>query len=158
MKEKRIRFFSPADNSKPSAAKTEKEKPVTLTGTISAFGKLVFSMETVEKLGIQSDTAYFKIGTQEGKRKLKSLFLVPTTDATDAFILQKGGKSYGLPLAGILQKYGIDFKGSKFDFTIKPFEFQEGVTGYELQLEDQAPKPEYTGKPRGRKPKNKAID
>ena len=156
MKEKRIRFFSAEENSKPTPPKLE--KPVTLTGTISAFGKLVFPIDTVEKLGIEPDSTWFKIGAQEGKRKLKSLYLVPTDDESGAFALQKGGKSYGIPLGGILQKYGVDFKASKFDFTIKSFEYDEGVTGYELQLEDQAPKPEYTGKPRGRKPKNREVE
>lgn len=156
MKDKQIRFFSPTENSQPTPPKPE--KPEKLTGTISAFGKLVFSLDTAAKLGIEADSAFFKIGAQEGKRKLKSLYLAPTSEEADAFVLQKGAKSYTIPLAGILQKYGVDFKGSKFDFTIKPFEYSDGASGYELELEDQAPKPVYTGKPRGRKPKNREVE
>ncbi|OIN58655.1 hypothetical protein [Arsenicibacter rosenii] len=151
MKEKELRFFSVEENSKPGPKKETKE--VELTGTISAFGKLVFPSKTVEQLGINPETAAFKIATQAGKRKIKSLYLIPDTDGgADTFKMEQTGRGYCIPLALILQNNGVDFSKSKFNFTVKPFEYGN-ITGYELQIEDQAPKPEYTGKPRGRKRK-----
>ncbi|GAB3168981.1 hypothetical protein [Telluribacter humicola] len=152
MKAKSIRFFSPDDNSE------EKQKSSTkapeLTGYISGTGKIVFPNKTIEQLDINPEQTKFKIGAQEGKRKLKSIFLVPTTDdQSEAFELTKSAKNYNIPLSVILQKNGVDYSNNKYNFTVKPFDF-EGVTGYELQLDQEGPKPEYTGKPRGRKPKN----
>ena len=67
--------------------------------------------------------------------------------------IKKGTKSYSIALGPILQKGGLDYSLIKYSFTLKPFAYQEGVTGYELQLHDPTPKPAYTGKPRGRKAK-----
>lgn len=152
MKALPLRFFSPQENNVPKEKNTTKSVP--LTGYISSTGKLVFPAKTVGQLALDPDSIRFKIGTQEGKRKIKSLYLIPATDEqTDAFALTKAAKSYGIPLASILQRSGVDFVNTKYAFTVKPFDYEEGVTGYELQLNDQSPKPEYTGKPRGRKRK-----
>ena len=86
-----------------------------------------------------------------GKRKVRSLYLVETTKSQeDAFPLEKGTKSYTLPLAIILVKSGLDFTKNKYSFLINRFDY-EGGTALELQLQqDQAaPKAPYTGKPRG---------
>jgi hypothetical protein len=152
MKAKSIKFFSPQENSE--VKQRSKTKTPTLTGYISGAGKLVFPAKTMDQLDLNPEQDRFKIGTQEGKRKIKSLFIVPTTDTeSDAFALEKSAKSFNIPLSIILNKGGIDYSNTKYTFTIKPFEYDAGVTGYELQLESQAPKAEYTGKPRGRKPK-----
>ena len=152
MKALPLRFFSPQENSVPKEKKATKETPI--TGYISSTGKLVFPAKSVGQLALDPATTQFKIGAQEGKRKLKSLYLIPAADGeSDAFELVKAAKSYGIPLASILQKSGVDFATTKYTFVVSPFDYEEGVTGYELQLADQSPKPEYTGKPRGRKPK-----
>jgi hypothetical protein len=150
-----LHFFSPADNQpKPEKSKSVSPK---LTGSISATGKLVFSSSTIEQLAIEADAIRFLIGRDEGKRKLKALYLIPTSpEDTNGFALEKGAKSYTIPLAFILQKGGIDYGATKYVFTISSFDYQPGIIGYELTLNDTAPKLPYTGKPRGRKPKDTA--
>ncbi len=157
MKAAPIRFFSLQENSEHKEKSTA--KPVAVTGYISATGKLVFPAKTIGLLGLDPEATRFKIGTQEGTRKLKSLYLVPTTDdQSETFEMVKAAKSYGIPLAVILQKGGVDYANAKYTFTVKPFDYEENVKGYELQLNDQTPKPAYTGKPRGRKPKNAVAE
>ena len=157
MKAAPIRFFSLQENSERKEKSTAKS--VAVTGYISATGKLVFPAKTIGLLGLDPDGTRFQIGTQEGTRKLKSLYLVPATDdQAESFEMVKAAKSYGIPLAVILQKGGVEYANSKYTFTIKAFDYEEGVKGYELQLNDQSPKPVYTGKPRGRKPKNAVVD
>lgn len=156
MKATSLRFFSPQDNSEQKAKSVPKS--VTLTGYLSPAGKLVFPAKTVSQLDFNPDTTRFKIGTQEGKRKIKSLYLVPAgDDSSETFEMVKAAKSYTISLALILQKSGIDYANTKYTFTIKPFTYEDGISGYELQLNDSAPKPAYTGKPRGRKPKTNEI-
>lgn len=160
MKAAQIRFFSPQENSKPKVKeKSTTKKATPVTGYISAAGKLVFPGKSIAQLGFDSENTLFKIGTEEGKRKIKSLFLIPAgDDQAETFELEKAAKSYVVSLPIILQKGGIDYSKTKYIFTVKPFEYETGVTGYELQLSDQAPKPAYTGKPRGRKPQNKTVE
>ena len=148
MKVKAIKFFSPEENI--PAVKTAKTK-VKLTGYISGAGKLVLPSKTLEELGIEADTTQFKIGTQEGKRTLKFLYLIPS-DQDGTFALVKSGRGYSIPMEMILKKGGIDFANAKYTFTIVPFNYEEGVVGYELELASSEVKAEYTGKPRGRKP------
>jgi hypothetical protein len=150
MKNKAIKFFSPLENT-PESSKTKNKSQSAPTGYISAAGKLVFPTATLEELGIEAESAHFQIGSQEGKRKLKSLYLVPSNDLNGAFALEKSGRGYVIPLGIILKKGGVDFDNAKYTFTVLPFNYSEGVTGYELTLVSSAPKPEYTGKPRGRK-------
>lgn len=153
MKAKQIRFFSPNENSE--TVQKEKKSVVKTTpveGYVSATGKLVFPDKAVSRLGFDPQNSRFKIGTQEGKRKIKSLYMIPDTEGEEeTFELTKGAKSYGISLPYILQKGGIDYAGTKHTFTVKPFDYEEGVTGYELNLNNESPKAEYTGKPRGRK-------
>lgn len=157
MKATALRFFSPEDNNESKKKATPKS--VTLTGYVSAAGKLVFPDKTVSQLSIDPEATRFKIGVEEGKRKIKSLYLVAADDiSSDSFEMTKAAKGYTIALALILQKSGIDYATTKYTFTIKEFTYEDGVSGYELQLSDSAPKPAYTGKPRGRKPKNSAID
>jgi hypothetical protein len=150
MKNKAIKFFTPQENSPetPKAKAKSKEAP---TGYISAAGKLVFPTATLAELEIQAESAHFKIGTQEGKRKLKSLYLIPSEDQNDSFAFEKSGRGFVIPLSFILKKGGIDFDSTKYTFSVNSFTYEEGVSGYELTLISSAPKPEYTGKPRGRK-------
>lgn len=155
MKEKAIRFFTPEENTNPKPSKAA-TKAVQLTGYISGAGKLVFPAKTLNQLELEADTVQFRIGTPAGKRSLKSLFLVPTHEPqADTFPFQKAAKSYTLALGVILEKGGVDYRQTKYTFTIEPFDYEAGVVGYQLRLEgtSSAEKPAYTGKPRGRKPK-----
>ena len=159
MKEKSIRFYSPSENLEQQQSKAAAPKKPILTGYISASGKLVLPHKTVDQLGFDPQTTGFRVGMQAGKRKLKSLYLVPTQqEQEDRFELTKGAKSYTLALGVILQKGGVNYSQSKYTFTLAPFNYEGGVTGYELQLEDSAPSAAYTGKPRGRKPKQETQD
>lgn len=96
---------------------------------------------------------HFKVGVQEGKRKISSLYMVPTDAQAEGFDLVKAGRSYGIELGGVLTNNGLDFKTAKHAFVVKEFS-QDGMTGYELQLKDSEPKVKAavsaTGKKRGR--------
>ena len=162
MKEKSIRFFSSQDNQK-TRKKSDKprksKKQPTLTGTISAKGIVVFPVKTASALDLGASPMRFKVGAQEGKRKISSLFLVQTGAQEDGFDLVKTGRSYGIELAGVLTNNGVDFKSAKQSFVVKSFD-QNGMNGYELQLKDSEPKVKAavsaTGKKRGR-PRKDAV-
>ena len=157
MKNTQIRFFDPQDNTIQKEKKEKKSTPV--TGYISPAGKLVFPAKSISQLAFDPENTKFKIGTQEGKRKIKSLFVIPVTgDQEGAFELEKAAKSYSVSMPVILQKSGIDYTKAKYVFTVKPFDYEEGTEGYELVLNDQSPKAAYTGKPRGRKPQAKSTE
>jgi len=159
MKEKSIRFYSPSENLEQQQSKAAAPKKPILTGYISASGKLVLPHKTVDQLGFDPQTTGFRVGTQAGKRKLKSLYLIPAQgEQEDRFELTKAAKSYTLALGVILQKGGVAYSQSKYTFKLVPFAYEGGVTGYELQLQDSAPTAANTGKPRGRKPKNQTQD
>lgn len=152
MKTPQIKFYSPEDNAEPvsKAAVKAKAKP---SGYISEIGTLVFPKATLEEIGVEPATALFKVGTAEGKRKIKSLYLIPTDEQEGAFAFAKVGRGSGIPLAVILKQGGIDYQAAKYIFTVTIFNYSEGVIGYELAIGEEAPKEPYTGKPRGRKPK-----
>lgn len=157
MKAKQIRFFTPQDNAAKALKKTQTKpaKPLKLEGYISGTGKLVFPKKIMDQLDLPIDSIRFQIGTQPGKRKLKILYLVPTQDTqVESFPLSKGAKSYSISLSYILQKGGLDYSLTNYTFTLSPFDYQEGVRGYELKLHDPRPKAAYQGKPRGRKAKS----
>lgn len=160
MKAKQIRFFSPQENSESKQPKKKAAvKQTPATGYISSAGKVVFPNKTVSQLGLDPDNNMFKVGTQDGKRKIKSLYLIPGADGQEeAFALEKAAKSYSMSLSYILQRGGIDFANTKYTFTVKPFDYDNGVEGFELKLASDAPKPEYTGKPRGRKRLNPTAE
>lgn len=153
MKAKQIRFFSQDENSETKQSKKKTEvKSTPATGYISTAGKVVFPNKTVDQLGFDPQDSWFKVGTQDGKRKIKSLFLVPgASGQEEAFELEKAAKSYSISLPYILQKGGIDYSNTKHTFTVKPFDYDGDVQGYELKLASDTPKAAYTGKPRGRK-------
>ncbi|WP_149244291.1 hypothetical protein [Dyadobacter sp. 32] len=153
MRVKTIKFFVPQDN-EPVKPK-EKAKPKSVpTGYISGTGKLVFPSSALGELGIDPSSSRFQIGTDEGKRKLKSLYLVSTSEERGSFSFERSGRGgYVIPLALILKNGGVQFEAEKFTFKIKSFDYEEGVTAYKLELIISAPKNEYMGKPRGRKPK-----
>ncbi|WP_445438696.1 hypothetical protein [Dyadobacter jiangsuensis] len=50
-----------------------------------------------------------------------------------------------------MKKGGVDFESQKLIFKISTFDFDQSTKGFELAIETEAPKPEYMGKPRGRK-------
>lgn len=158
MKPVAIQFFSPSDNTKSTQQPTTKQtRKVSLTGSISATGKLILSHKTVDQLALDPATVRFRIGIEQGKRKIKSLYLIPTQeDPSETFELVRKTNGYSIALALILQKGGVDYRKTPYVFTIHPFAHQDGVTGYELRLNTQTPKPPYTGKPRGRRAKNTA--
>ena len=150
MKLKAIKFFSPEENvSKTKSAAKAAQLP---KGYISNSGKLVFPAAVLSDLGIDPVSTNFKIGTQEGKRKIKSVYLVPATNSDQTFSFEKSGRGHVIPLDVILKKGGVDFESQKLIFKISTFDFDQATKGYELAIETEAPKPEYTGKPRGRKP------
>ncbi|MCC5612655.1 hypothetical protein LC612_39685 [Nostoc sp. CHAB 5834] len=151
-----IRFFSPQDNQKTKASPSKPKTP-TLKGAIARSGTLLFPTKALDRLGLDPQNTRLRIGTPAGKRITKTLYLMPAPETTaDAFTLTKAATRYTLPLAGILQQVGIDYRTSQHRFVLIPFAFEDGLTGYELTLTGgEAPKPKapYTGKPRGRKPK-----
>ena len=157
MKPVAIRFFTPQENKllPKKEVKASKLKDIILTGYISGSGKLVFPAKTVAGLGLDVDNTAFKVGMQAGKRKVKSLYLIPAGDSQDdTFQLEKAAKSFTLALPVILKKSGVDFSSTKYSFLIELFDY-EGTTAFMLQLsqDEAAPKAAYTGKPRSRKPK-----
>ena len=154
MKARAIKFFTPEENVSVVKKAQEQPKP---TGYISGSGKLVLPPKTLEELGIEAENSRFKIGTQQGKRTLKYLYLIPSTEEEGTFALTRSGRGYSIPLELILRKGGVDFENTKFVFEITLFNYEEGVVGYELALNTEEPKPAYTGKPRGRKPKNAVV-
>lgn len=150
MKPKAIKFFSPQEN----LPKTKEGKAAPLpAGYISSSGKLVFPAAVLRELEIDPGTVHFRIGAQEGKRKIKSIFLVPSASSDQTFSFEKSGRGQVIPLAVILKERGINFESEKLIFKISTFDFDQHTKGYELAIETETPKPEYTGKPRGRKPK-----
>ena len=152
-----LRFFGPEENTKARAKRTTR-KPVKVTGYISSGGKLVIPQKSVAQLNVDPDSAAFKIGAEQGKRKIKSLYMIPaSSDEAGTFSFAKAAKSYTIPLGVILDKNGIDFANKKYSFTIAPFSFDENVTGYELKFDEPAEKAPYTGKRRGPKPKNQEV-
>ncbi|MGN7885396.1 hypothetical protein [Dyadobacter sp. 22481] len=151
MKLKAIKFFFPEEN--VSKVKAPPKATPLPTGYISVSGKLVFPAAALRDLGIDPESANFKIGTQEGKRKIKSVYLVPAADSGQTFSFEKSGRGHVIPLAVILKKGGVDFVSQKLVFKISTFDFDQTTKGYQLAIENEVPKPEYTGKPRGRKAK-----
>lgn len=155
MKTRILKFFSPSENQPNDVKLKDKMKP---TGYISNTGKVVLPNITLEELGIEVEQTKFKVGTDEGKRKIKSLYLVPTDGQEGVFLFEKTGRGAALALPYILQNGGVDYVATKYSFSVSIFSYTEGSIGYELSLlaEDKGsqPKPAYTGKPRGRKPKS----
>jgi hypothetical protein len=155
-----IRFFTQADNQAATkTAKVDKAvKATPLTGYLAPTGKLVLPTKTLQVLSDLSGVQAMKVGSPAGKRKLTVLYLVPTDEQdTEGFAVASTPRGLTIELAQILTSGRVDYKTNKYSFTLTPFAYQEGMTGYELALTAQPaqPKPPYMGKPRGRKPKAK---
>ncbi|SEJ15634.1 hypothetical protein SAMN05216327_106381 [Dyadobacter sp. SG02] len=88
MKIPQIKFFTPEENAPLAAKSVVKAKP---TGHISESGMLIFPKATLEEIGVEPQTALFKIGTAEGKRKIKSLYLIPTEEQAGSFAFTRIG-------------------------------------------------------------------
>ena len=160
MKDIAIDFFSVQENKplKETKEKTTKAAKPVLTGYISPSGKVVLPARTVAQLDVSIDETAFKVGKQQGKRKAKSIYMVPESgDETNTFRFTKAAKSYTMLLPVILQNNGVDYADVKYSFTINPIDYN-GQTALELKLtkEETGEKKPYTGKPRGRKPKAQA--
>ena len=156
MTPKNIRFFSPEENQPKTKEKIKIKAKVLPTGYISNAGKIIFPAATIEELGIESHNTKFQVGTDQGKRKIKNIYLIPT-DQPGGFSIVRTGRGYSLPLEVILSKGGIDFNAAKYKFTASIFK-HEGTLGYALAIspETVVEKAPYTGKPRGRKPRTEA--
>lgn len=155
-----IRFFTQADNQ--SAAKEVRTKKtaklISLTGYVSATGKLVLPTKTLQAINESGTLQAMKVGSPSGKRTVTVLYLVPTDEQdTEGFPLVAAAKGATIDLGQILHDGRIKYKAEKYDFTLTPFTYEAGVTGYELELTTRSSKPKvpYTGKPRGHKPKGK---
>jgi hypothetical protein len=133
MPPKDIRFFSPEEN-QPKSKETIKKKALP-TGYISTKGKIIFPSATIEELGIEPESTKFQVGTDQGKRKIKNLYLIPT-DGPNAFSIVRTGRGYSLPLEVILSKGGIDFNANRYTFTTSIFH-HEGIVGYTLTISPQ---------------------
>lgn len=155
-----VRLFTQADNQSFSiTAKAKKvKKTVPLAGYVSNAGKLVLPAKTVQATSDLANVRAMKVGSQAGKRTLTVLYLIPTDEQhADGFPVVATPGGVTVELARILTPGRINYKAEKYSFTLKPFIYQEGATGYELQLTTSGAeiKSPYTGKPRGRKPKAK---
>lgn len=150
MKTPQIKFFTPEENAPQPSKAVVKAKP---SGHISDSGMLIFPKATLEEIGVEPQTAFFKIGTAEGKRKMKSLYLIPTEEQEGAFSFTRVGRGSGMALPVILKRGGINYEAVKHVFTVTIFNYTEGIIGYELAIQPEAPKEPYTDKPRGRKRK-----
>jgi hypothetical protein len=147
----KIKFFDPSENVE-QLAKKERTRQLPL-GQISDLGRLVFPPKAIEQAGIDTSVKY-KIGTDEGKRKIKSLYLVQTSEEP-AFEFTRRGRGLGIDLPVILEKGGINYSSGEHTFTIESFTYGNS-NGYILNIVHTGVKAEklaYTGKPRGRKPK-----
>ncbi|PRY20401.1 hypothetical protein CLV58_1588 [Spirosoma oryzae] len=153
-----IRFFTQADNKAVSAKADKVAKSVPLTGYFSPTGKLVLPTKTVQAMSDLNSVRAIKIGSPAEKRKLTVLYLIPTDEQdAEGFPVTSTPRGLTIELAQILTSGRVDYKTEKYSFTLKPFAYQEGTTGYELSLTAKLaqPKAPYMGKPRGRKPKAK---
>ncbi|MFD1145496.1 hypothetical protein ACFQ4C_30500 [Larkinella insperata] len=139
-KSDKIRFFSPQDNQQQAAAKAT-PKETSFTTTITKTGRLTFPQKLMEGLGIDPAKPYFKVGTVNRRKGVKALYLFPTEQGdSEAFELAKTGRGYSLPLKGILPKIGLDYETQEYTFTIQPYEFGDGVAGFELVSEQATPR------------------
>lgn len=140
VKADKIRFFSPQDNQEETAAKAT-PKETSFTTTITKTGRLAFPQKLMEGLSIDPSKPYFKVGSVNRRKGLKALYLFPTEQGdSEAFELAKTGRGYSLPLKGVLSKIGLDFQSQEYSFSIKPYEFGDGISGFELVSEQATPR------------------
>ena len=150
---KDIRFFAPEENVAPRKKRTtSKSDKSEVTGYITSTGKVIIPQKSAEEVGLKPEESAFKIGMPENKRKLKSLYLVPTSRGEEGvFEMHESGRNYFLPLGVILEKGGLDVQNKKYTFNINTFQYgDDNKTAFELKLN----KPTTKTKRPGRKPKN----
>ena len=139
VKPNKIRFFSPVDNA--DEAPLEAPKATTFTTMVTKTGRLAFPQKLMEGLRIDPSKPYYKVGTVNRRKGVKVLYLMPTEAAdTEAFELSKTGRGYSILLKGVLQKMGLNFQDHEYTFTITPYEYGDGVTGFELVSDQQTPR------------------
>ncbi len=139
VKPNKIRFFSPQDNSGevPKAA----PKETLFTTSVTKTGRLAFPQKLMEGLDIDPSKPHFRVGTVNRRKGVKALYLIPTEAGdAEAFELAKTGRGYSIPLKGVFQKMGLNYMDEEYTFTIKSFDYGDGVTGYELVSHQQTPR------------------
>lgn len=146
-----IRFFSPQENKSERKAKAKEETGAPATGYISATGKVIIPQKAAEEVGLNTEHTTYMVGTEQNKRKLKSLYVIPASGHTEgAFEMVSSGRNNFISLGVILEKSGLDYQNNKYTFEVSPFVFGDDIKGIELKLN----KPTLKAKRAGRKPKN----
>lgn len=148
-------FFSPSDNVEKQAKKTKNNETI-LSGYISRSGKLVFPPAIQTSLPVSLKETKVRIAVEEGKTKIKKLYILPSTNAENGFPVEETPRGYIISLGEILMNGGVTFDKKKYTFSILSFKYDESI-GMQLTIhETENPKKgvEYTGKKRGRKPKS----
>lgn len=126
-----IRFFTQEDNELNGKAVA-----ANAAGYISRSGKLILPLRAFEQVGFDPQVTRYRIGTKTGKRKVKTLYLVPTDEADPAaFELIASPKKYYMALSGLLRKYRLYYWAVHYKFTIQPFIY-DGATAYALELKE----------------------
>ena len=146
-----IRFFSPQENKAERKTRAKEETETQATGYISGTGKVIIPQKAAEEVGLNTEHTTYMVGTQQNKRKLKSLYVIPASGQTEgAFEMQSSGRNNFISLGIILEKSGLDYQNNKYTFDINPYVFGDDIKGVELKLN----KPTAKAKRAGRKPKN----
>ncbi|WP_111628799.1 hypothetical protein [Larkinella arboricola] len=139
VKPDKIRFFSPEDNSDEAPKVAQKE--TTFSTSVTKTGRLAFPQKLMEGLNIDPTKPYYKVGTVNRRKGVKALYLMPTQQGdSEAFELAKTGRGYSIPLKGVLQKIGLNFQDQEYTFTIKPYDFGDNISGFELVSDQQTPR------------------
>ncbi|GAB3248939.1 hypothetical protein GCM10027347_05680 [Larkinella harenae] len=139
VKPNKIRFFSPADNTDEAPKVTPKE--TTFTTAVTKTGRLAFPQKLMEGLNIDPTKPFYKVGTVNRRKGVKALYLMPTEQGdNEAFELAKTGRGYSIPLKGVFQKIGLNFQDQEYTFTIKPYDFGDDISGFELVSDQQTPR------------------
>lgn len=136
MKTIKLRYF------KPQATATKSTKTKALKGHISKTGSLFLPLEL--NFG---DSMFSKVATSKDSQSITSLYIAPTSNP-DEFPIKQTKKSYAINIESVLAEDGLDYKTGKLTFTIDTIQIRN-QTYYELNFD--APKKPYTGKPRGKK-------
>lgn len=149
-----IRFFSPQENKAERKTRVKEESDTPATGYISATGKVIIPQKAAEEVGLNTEHTTYMVGTQQNKRKLKSLYVIPATgDVEGTFEMQSSGRNNFISLGVILEKSGVDYQNNKYTFEISPFVYGDDVKGVELKMDKPTPKTKRAG----RKPKNQDL-
>ena len=148
-----IRFFTPQENKAERKTKVKEELGAPATGYISGTGKVIIPQKAAEEIGLNTAHTTYMVGTQQNKRKLKSLYIIPASgDTQGTFEMQSSGRNNFIGLSVILEKNGVDYQNNKYTFEVAPFVFGDDIKGVELKLNSPVAKTKRAG----RKPKNQA--